>query len=210
MLSVLTTIAAVLGCLTFIVVVLSALSPTSIEYEETVTINAPVWRIYDDIRLQQRLMRWSAWPKETKSKCAVDVGNTIEREDGTVGTRTVFFSKGKAMGFQEIQSLQPNHSVSFTLEGAGPPHFPTMVFTLEELDEENTKVVLSFTNRMPPPFNLIWKFAGISKWTRKMHVKDLAGLKTFSEPPHLDADGNVVGREMSIPNPYEIAMPEAA
>ena len=210
MLAILTTIAALIGCIALLIILLSALSPTRLEYTETITINAPVGDVYDDIRFQDRLMRWSAWPKETKSKCAVDTGHTIEGEDGTVGTRTVFFSKGKAMGFQEIQSLKPNHSVSFTLEGAGPPHFPTMVFTLEELNPETTKVVLAFTNRMPAPFNLIWNFAGISKWTRKMHVKDLAGLKAFSEPPHKDADGTVVGRETSVPNPYEIKMPKVA
>lgn len=210
MLAILTTVAAVFGCLGLLIILLSALSPTKLEYTETITISAPIGDVYDDIRFQDRLMRWSAWPKETKSKCAVDTGHTIEGEDGTVGTRTVFFSKGKAMGFQEIQSLKPNHSVTFTLEGAGPPHFPTMAFTLEELAPEKTKVVLSFTNRMPPPFNLIWHFAGISKWTRKMHVKDLAGLKAFSEPPHKDADGTVVGREMTTPNPYEIPMPKVA
>ena len=210
MLSILTTISANIGCLTLLIILLSALSPRKLEYTETITVNAPVGDVYDDIRYQTRLMRWSAWPKETKSKCAVDTGHTIEGEDGTVGTRTVFFSKGKAMGFQEIQSLKHNHSVTFTLEGAGPPHFPTMVFTLEEPSPEQTNVVLAFTNRMPPPFNLIWNFAGISKWTRKMHVKDLEGLKAFSEPPHKDADGTVVGREMSVPNPYEIKMPEVA
>lgn len=210
MLATLTIIAAIIGCIALLIILLSALSPTKLEYQETITINAPIGDVYDDIRFQDRLMRWSAWPKETKSKCAVDTGQTIEGEDGTVGTRTVFFSKGKAMGFQEIQSLKPNHSVSFTLEGAGPPHFPTMVFTLEELSRETTKVVLSFVNRMPPPFNLIWNFAGISKWTRKMHVKDLQGLKAFSEPPHKDADGTVVGRKMTAPNPYEIPMPEVA
>ncbi|MEO1381499.1 MAG: hypothetical protein AAFU69_14300 [Pseudomonadota bacterium] len=210
MLAILTTVAAVIGCLAVLIILLSALSPTKLEYTETININAAVGDVYDDIRFQERLMRWSAWPKETKSKCAVDTGHTIEGEDGAVGTRTVFFSKGKAMGFQEIQSLKPNHSVSFTLEGAGPPHFPTMVFTLKELGPEKTKVVLSFINRMPPPFNLIWNFAGISKWTRKMHVKDLEGLKAFSEPPHKDADGTVVGREMTVPNPYEIPMPKVA
>lgn len=210
MLSILATIAAIIGCMALIIILLSALSPTKLEYEEAVTINASVEQVYDDIRFQDRLMRWSAWPKETKSKCAVDTGHTIEGEDGTVGTRTVFFSKGKAMGFQEIQSLRPNHSLSFALEGAGAPHFPTMVFKLEEVEAEKTRVVLSFVNRMPRPFNLIWHFAGISRWTRKMHVKDLEGLKAFSEPPHKDADGNVVGRDMSIPNPYEIPMPEVA
>ena len=210
MLAVFTTIAAIIGCIALLVILLSALSPTKLEYQETITINAPIGDIYDDIRFQDRLMRWSAWPKETKSKCAADTGHTLKGEDGTVGTRTVFFSKGKAMGFQEIRSIKPNHSVSFTLAGAGPPHFPTMVFTLEELSPEKTKVVLNFINRMPPPFNLIWNFAGISKWTRKMHVKDLKGLKAFSEPPHKDADGTVVGREMTVPNPYEVAMPKVA
>lgn len=210
MLSILTTTAAVIGGLTLIIILLSALSPARIEYEETITIAAPLDQIYNDIRFQDRLMRWSAWPKETKSKCAVDTTHTIEGEDGTVGTRTVFFSKGKAIGFQEIQSIKPNHSVSFTLEGAGPPHFPTMTFKLRPLGSKETEVMLSFINRMPPPFNLIWNFAGMSKWTRRMHVKDLQGLKAFSEPPHRDADGNVVGREMSIPNPYEVPMPEVA
>jgi|GEM_PF-1381192 len=210
MFAVLTTIAAVIGCIALLVIVLSALSPTKLEYTESIVINAPVGDVYDDIRFQDRLMRWSAWPKETKSKCAVDTGHTIEGVDGAVGTRTVFFSKGKAMGFQEILSLKPNHSVSFTLEGAGPPHFPTMVFELEELPTGQTRVDLNFTNRMPPPFNLIWNFAGISKWTRKMHVKDLQGLKAFSEPPHKDADGTIVGRDMTVPNPYEIPMPKVA
>ena len=210
MLAILTTISAIIGCLTLLIILLSDLSPRKLEYTEHITVTAPVVDVYDDIRFQDRLMRWSAWPKETKSKCAVDTGHTIEGEDGTVGTRTVFFSKGKAMGFQEIQSLKPNHSVTFTLEGAGPPHFPTMLFKLEELSPEETKVVLAFTNRMPPPFNLIWNFAGISKWTRKMHVKDLEGLKAFSEPPHKDANGTVVGRDLAAPNPYESQMPEVA
>ena len=67
MLSILTTFAAIIGCLTLLIILLSALSPRKLEYTETITVNAPVGDVYDDIRFQNRLMRWSAWPKETKS-----------------------------------------------------------------------------------------------------------------------------------------------
>lgn len=60
-----------------------------------------------------------------------------------------------------------------------------------------------FVNELPRPFNAIWKFAGLTKWTREMHRKDLAGLKAFAEPPHKDMTGQVVGRPPSGVNPHE-------
>ncbi len=49
-----------IGTLAALVVFLSALAPTRIAYVETIDIAAPVADVYDDIRLQERLMRWSA------------------------------------------------------------------------------------------------------------------------------------------------------
>ena len=82
---------ALYGLLALIVLIglLSALSPVRVAYTEEVTINAPVGNVYDDIRLQGHLMRWSAWPKETKSTC------TVEGPDGELGAKTAFFTKGK-------------------------------------------------------------------------------------------------------------------
>ncbi|MGB3468689.1 MAG: hypothetical protein WBA74_25615, partial [Cyclobacteriaceae bacterium] len=45
--------------------------PTKIQYIEEIDINAPVSKVYDAIRYQEQLMKWSAWPKETKSQCKV-------------------------------------------------------------------------------------------------------------------------------------------
>ena len=115
-----------------------------------------------------------------------------------VGARTVFFSKGKRIGHQELVALEENRSVAFVLEGAGPPHRPRMTFRLEPLGESQTRVVLDFANEFPRPFNAVWHVAGLSRWTRKMHRLDLAGLKAFCEPPHRDADGNTVGRPAGV------------
>ena len=180
-----------------LVVLLSALAPTKVEYTEEITVNAPVGDVYDDIRLQEHLMRWSAWPKETKSTC------TVEGPDGQTGTKTVFFTKGKRVGHQEVVSLKENEEVVLTLVGPGPPHKPKLTFALRAEGEGRTRVLAHFVNKLPRPFNAIWKFAGLTKWTRQMHTKDLAGLKAFSEPPHRDMNGDAVGRPPKGDNPYE-------
>ncbi len=201
---------ALVVAIVLLIALLSALAPVRLAYNETVVVAAPVKDVYDDIRLQERLMRWSAWPRETKSTCAVDTGAAVEGEDGTVGARTVFFSKGKRIGHQEIVALEENQTVAMVLEGPGPPHRPRLTFRLSPAGEGQTRVVLDFVNAFPRPFNAIWHFAGLSRWTRRMHRLDLEGLKAFSEPPHRDADGRVVGRPPSLPNPYAQAMLDAA
>ena len=180
-----------------VIALLSALSPTKVEYTEEITVDAEVKDVYDDIRLQEHLMRWSAWPKETKSTC------TVEGTDGETGTKTVFFTKGKRVGHQEVVRLKENEEVVLTLVGPGPPHKPKLTFELHNKSDGRTRVMAHFVNELPRPFNAIWKFAGLSKWTREMHRKDLAGLKAFSEPPHRDMNGDVVGRPPKGDNPYE-------
>ncbi|MEM1289795.1 MAG: SRPBCC domain-containing protein [Pseudomonadota bacterium] len=186
----------VLG-LVALVALLSALAPAQVAYTEDITVDAPVGQVYDDIRLQEHLMRWSAWPKETNSTC------TVEGPDGETGTKTVFFTKGKRIGHQEIVGLKENAEIVLTLVGPGPPHKPKLTFELRAAGDAQTRVMAHFVNELPRPFNAIWKFAGLTKWTREMHRKDLAGLKAFSEPPHRDMNGEIVGRPPKGDNPYE-------
>ncbi|MEM1364949.1 MAG: SRPBCC family protein [Pseudomonadota bacterium] len=183
--------------LVVLVALLSALAPARVEYTESIEIRAPIEEVYDDIRMQERLMRWSAWPAETNSTCA------LEGVDGLVGARTAFFNKGKRVGHQEVMKLKDNQLVSLTLVGPGPPHKPELTFQLHEIADNRTRVDAHFVNQLPRPFNAIWKFAGLTNWTRSMHRKDLVGLKQFSEPPHRDASGNIIGRDPTAPNPHE-------
>jgi len=206
-----TTLLPILGVLLLIgvlVVVLSALSPVRVAYTEHIDIEAPVADVFDDIRLQERLMRWSAWPSETGSQCAVDPGPN--GADGTEGARTVFVSRGRPAGHQVITRIVDQREVAMTLVGPGPPHRPSMRFELEPLGPGRCRVHLHFVNELPRPFNALWNFGGLTRWTRSMHRKDLAGLKAFSEPPHRDVDGRVVGRPPTSPNPYAVPLPAAA
>lgn len=161
-----------------LVVMAIMLTPTKVAYTEEVIIDAPVASVYDHIRFQERLMRWSAWPSETGSVCA------LEGQDGIVGARTVYYEKGERFGHQEIVELDPSRRVVLTLESKGPPQLPVLAFNLEPIGSGSARVVLSFVNEIKRPFNLLLRLAGIVRWTRAMHRKDLSGLKRYAEPPH--------------------------
>ena len=156
------------------------LVPATIRYTETIDIAAPASAVFDHIRLQRRLMQWSAWPSTTQSNCAV------EGPDGEVGARTVFFGRnGKRFGHQEITAIEPGRSVALSLRSAGPPQRPRLLFRILPIADDHSRIELEFTNTITRPFNVVLQVAGVVRWTRAMHVKDLQGLKRFSEPPHL-------------------------
>ncbi|MEM9883079.1 MAG: SRPBCC family protein [Planctomycetota bacterium] len=152
------------------------LTPRVVEYVEVTDISGSADKVYDAIRFQRDLMKWSAWPPETGSDCRV------EGEDGTVGAQTVFLNKkGGRFGFQEVAALDAGRSVAFRLESKGPPHQPTLAFHLVPVTPDTTRVVLVFRNDITPPFHVALRLFGIVRWTRDMHRKDLDGLTRFVE-----------------------------
>jgi uncharacterized protein YndB with AHSA1/START domain len=167
-----------LGLLLFVVLVLALVIflPNAVRYSEKIIVNAPIEEVYDNIRLQERLMLWSAWPEATGSTCS------LENTDGNIGARTVFFNKGERFGHQEIIDLKPNQKVSLTLVNSGPlKHTPYLDFDLRALSKTQTEVTLNFANTYQKPFQVPAKLLGIVKWTRALQIKDLEGLKTYSE-----------------------------
>ena len=161
-------------------------------YSESVVINTSASELYNHIRLQERLMRWSAWPSVTGSTC------TREGADGEIGAQTVFFDKkGNRFGYQEIVSLDVDKRVEFKLKSKGPEQQTKLWFELEPLSATQTKVMLQFDNVIARPFNVILRLIGIVRWTRGMHCKDLAGLKRYAEPPHQTYVGEPASELMS-------------
>lgn len=150
--------------------------PNTVRYSEKIIVNAPISQVYDNIRLQERLMLWSAWPEATGSTCS------LENADGHVGARTVFFNKGERFGHQEIIALDLNQKVSMTLVNSGPlKHTPYLDFHLNAISKDQTEVTLKFVNTYQKPFQVPAKLLGIVKWTHNLQLKDLEGLKNYSE-----------------------------
>jgi uncharacterized protein YndB with AHSA1/START domain len=154
------------------------LVPRDVKYTESIIISAPVAEVYDAVRMQEAIMQWSAWPSNTGSTCLT------ENPDGTTGARTVYFSKGKRFGYQEVTHLVPKKQVDIAVVSAGPPQTPRMTFVFTALDAATTRVDLHWLNEIARPFNVLLRLFGVVRWTRQMHLKDLDGLKRYCEPPH--------------------------
>lgn len=167
------------------------LVPRQVAYTETRVIARPPGELYDHIRFQSRLMRWSAWPSETGSTC------TCEGPDGEVGARTVFFDrKGERFGQQEVVALETDRIV-LKLTSKFPPQQPVLTFRLEPV-ATGTLVTLQFENVIARPFNLLLRLFGIVRWTRSMHVKDLNGLQRYAEPPHQTYSGQPASELLTV------------
>ena len=164
-----------IGIVIAILILLKVL-PAKVQYIETITVTAPVAKVYDALRFQEQLMVWSAWPTETKSQC------TVKNTDGIVGAQTVYLNKGKEFGYQEVTDLVENEKVSFYLTSKAPFEQDTRLhFLLKATDTNKTEVNLWFDNTLKKPSLLLPYIAGIIKWTHGMHLKDLAGLKKYVE-----------------------------
>ena len=151
--------------------------PDRVQYIETITVQAPVAKVYDAIRFQEQLMAWSAWPSETKSQCFV------KNVDGIVDAQTVYSQNGKEFGYQEITHLTKNEKVTFFLKSYVAPFEKDvrLSFILKELPNNETEINMWFTELLKKPHFLIAYFGGILKWVHSMHLKDLAGLKKYVE-----------------------------
>ncbi|MEO1485023.1 MAG: SRPBCC domain-containing protein [Bacteroidota bacterium] len=164
--------------LLILISLLIILLPDKVQYIESIKVNAPVDVVYDAIRFQEHLMRWSAWPEETNSLCAV------KNVDGQIGAQTIFMDKKqKQFGYQEVTTLVENEKIGFFLKSFVAPFEKDvrLDFILKEITEDVTEVNLWFNETLRKPHFLIAYFGGILKWVHKMHLKDLAGLKKYVE-----------------------------
>ncbi len=167
----------VFGLVTALVLLIWKL-PRKIQYIETITVKAPIAKVYDAIRYQEQLMEWSAWPEETNSLC--EVKNT----DGVLGAQTIYKNKkGKKFGYQEVTELVENEKVSFYLKSYVAPFEDEvrMDFILKSQSGSETEISLWFDEKLKKPAFLIAYFGGIIDWVHQMHLKDLAGLKKYVE-----------------------------
>ncbi|MEM1318824.1 MAG: hypothetical protein AAGG75_01140 [Bacteroidota bacterium] len=165
------------GLLTTLILLIWKL-PNKVQYIETITIDAPIDKVYDAIRFQEQLMEWSAWPSETNSLCQV------KHTDGQIGAQTIYQNqKGKQFGYQEITGLVENEKVSFYLKSYVAPFEEDVQldFILKSIADSKTEVNLWFNERLKKPAFLIAYFGNIINWVHDMHLKDLAGLKAYVE-----------------------------
>ncbi|MEM8621735.1 MAG: SRPBCC family protein [Actinomycetota bacterium] len=149
------------------------------KWTETIEISAPAEQVFEALLDQKHVMAWSAWPEATGFACAV------EGDGRTPGSEIVFRDEhGTVQGRQRIVEVD-GLRVSNRLENKGPLGTvitPRVDFTATPLDEGHTRATLDFEATIPLPFGVRHVVRAVmSRWARKLHVKDLEQLKSYVE-----------------------------
>lgn len=155
------------------------------KWTETIEIDAPAERVFEAQLDQEHVMGWSAWPEATGFVCGV------EGDGRSAGSEIVFRNKkGVVQGRQRIVDVD-GVRVTNRLENKGPfgtTITPRVDFVAIPLDGDRTRAALDFEAEVPLPFGLRHLVQAVmSRWARKLHVKDLEQLKTYVESGRVDA-----------------------
>ena len=149
------------------------------EWTETVDVERPLALVREAVLDQQQLMQWSAWPQATGFTCAV------QGDGRSPGSQVVFRDRaGTVQGRQTITEVGATVVRNRLANRApfGREITPEVVFRLEELGSERTRVHLEFRGRAPLPAPLRQLAeVPLGRWVRRLHVRDLAQLKEHVE-----------------------------
>ena len=149
------------------------------EWTESIVVDRPLAQVQAAIADEHQLMAWSAWPRATGYRCAVD-------GDGrSIGSAIVFRDPaGVEQGRQRLTRVEPDR-VEYRLRNKGPrgrEMTPEVDFRLEALDDTRTRVHLDFraTAPLPPGARQIAELL-LGRRVRRLHVEDLRLLKAHVE-----------------------------
>jgi carbon monoxide dehydrogenase subunit G len=149
-------------------------------WTESIVVGRPAARVRAAVADGHELMAWSAWPRATGYRCAVEEG------DGrSVGSAIVFRDRaGRERGRQQLTRVEDDR-VEYRLRNRGPGGReirPEVDFRIEPLDADRTRVHLDFRAAAPLPpglRRLVERVLG--RRVRRLHVEDLAQLKAHVE-----------------------------
>lgn len=173
--------------------IFSLLMPTKQKIERSVSINASVAVVYEQISRLENFNRWSVWTKEDSSAVY-----TLQGNDGTVGATSSWTGDPglSGEGKMQIKELVAGQKVAHSFELKKPKKVnATSLFTLSE-GSGSTIVTWNFEMATPRPWNIFNLFYSLDKEMGKDFEKGLASLKEIAE------QGS--GKPLAPAKPFEV------
>ncbi len=166
--------ALVLAVIT-IVSIIGLFAPHKVVVAESVTINASVEKVFEQINLWSNFKNWSPW-----NELDPDMKIAIEGEDGTVGSVYKWEGNKKAgTGWLEKTLVEPNSRIEYDLHFVKPWEAENKGFMEIEQQGNAQKVTWGFATDAPFPKNVMMFF--MKGYIADDFKKGLNKLKEISE-----------------------------
>lgn len=136
-----------------LVLIVAYFLPRDFRLSKTVTINAPVEKVYDYMRFLKNQEKYSVWVMADPN-----VKMTYTGTDGTVGATSSWVSdiKNVGVGEQEIKALTPNEKITVEIRFEKPMKATNYAdATFEKIGGNQTRVVDSFYGTNTFPMNIM-------------------------------------------------------
>ncbi|AEA44573.1 SRPBCC family protein [Fluviicola taffensis] len=164
-----------IGGLIALVFIIAAFSKKDFAVERTITVNKPLPETYDFLTSLQKQDLWSKW-----TQLDPDMKKTYIGTDKTVGFISKWESQHKKVGEgeQEIKKLIPNQRIENEIRFLKPMQSSANVyFTVNAVNESQTKVAWGFNSKTPFPFNVFMLLVNMENLVGKDFEEGLGNMK---------------------------------
>lgn len=170
-----------LATLLIILLVWAAFISGDCKYEKSVSINAPVEKVWQNTNTLKAMDQWSPWndldPEMKKDWTGIT---------GQPGEKVCWDSKNKnaGKGCQELEKVdEAGKRIDTKIKFLTPYESEANAYVIVVPEGNGSKATWGFTSQIPYPFTLMKLFMNMENAVGKDYQKGLSRLKALSEKP---------------------------
>jgi hypothetical protein len=172
-------IAIVLASILIFWLVLAAFISGDCNYEKSISINAPVEKVWQNTNTLKAMDQWSPW-NDLDPKMKKDWTGTT----GQPGEKVCWESKEAGNGCQEVKKADASKKrIDTEIKFLTPYESEANAYVTVVPEGNGSKATWGFTSKIPYPFTVMKMFMNMEDAIGKDYQKGLSRLKEMSEKP---------------------------
>lgn len=145
--------------------------------DKTVTINAPIEKVWSNVNSLQNMVKWSPWLDADPN-----VKTSFEGQEGAIGSSYKWNgNKDVGSGIQTITKIEQPKRIDSRLHFIEPFEGEADTYVALINDGSGTKATWSFDSKYKYPMNVMQLFIDMDDMIGKQFDKGLGKLKSLSE-----------------------------
>jgi Polyketide cyclase / dehydrase and lipid transport. len=171
----------VLATILIALLVIAAFVSGDCQYEKSVSINAPVEKVWQNTNTLKAMDQWSPWNDLDPNMKKDWTGTT-----GQPGEKVCWDSKNEdaGKGCQEVTKVDAvNKRIDTNIKFLTPYESEAAAYVTVVPEGNGSKATWGFTSKIPYPFTLMKLFMDLEEAIGKDYEKGLSRLKAASEKP---------------------------
>lgn len=150
-----------------------------LNYEKTISINAPMEKVWDNVKSLEKMHHWTPWREKDPNMKQTFTGN-----EGEIGSEYCWDSENEEVGkgCQKITKIDAvQHRLETELNFIKPFENQSDAYIQLTSKGNTTDVAWGFKSEMPYPFNLMMLFMDMEKGMDADFGAGLSNLKILCE-----------------------------